>query len=519
MRLSEATTAATSSAADEIDLVILPPDDGQLSEEEQTDQNNDILPADVAGQIEVHEYNNVSDEDDQDAFHNDELQPPKKKSKIKSVRDKSRWKKSEDTLLCSNQGEEPVRLVENFPHLPDLKPFDFFSLYFIPDMVSKITTETMRYARLKNNHSFHVSDNDVYQFLGLILISGYHTLPGEKDYWSTKPSLSAPIFSRVMSRNRFQEIKRYFHLADNENLTESKTARVDLIYDELLKNCQRFGIFDKLLSIDESMVPYRGHFSIKQYIRNKPIRFGYKLWFLCGADGYPYNFELYKGKDDGRKEPLGTSAVKRMSSIIESDKCKNHILHFDNFFTSYSLLVDLAGKDLRAIGTVRSNRTESCFFGVTKKDERASYDYKSDGTVLFVHWKHNSIVKVRTNFSKVTPVDKVSRWVKGKGKVSVDQPKVISERNKGTGGVDLLDMLLGSYRPNLRSKKWWWPLFSNALNIAVVAVFKIHKKTCVDQLSRLDFRIEVAEVMVRANYEAQRVRLGGRTASVPGQIR
>ena len=120
------------------------------------------MPADVAGQIEVHKYNNVSDENDQDAFDNDELQPPKKKSKSKSVRDKPRWKKSEDTLLCSNQGEEPVRLVEDFPHLPDLKPFDFFSLYFTPDMVSKITKETMRYARLKNNHSFHVSDNDFY---------------------------------------------------------------------------------------------------------------------------------------------------------------------------------------------------------------------------------------------------------------------------------------------------------------------------------------------------------------------
>ena len=56
VRPSEANTAAMSSAADEIDLVILPPDDGQLSEEEQIDENNDVLPADVAGQIEVHEY-------------------------------------------------------------------------------------------------------------------------------------------------------------------------------------------------------------------------------------------------------------------------------------------------------------------------------------------------------------------------------------------------------------------------------------------------------------------------------
>ena len=52
-----------------------------------------------------------------------------------------------------------------------------------------------------------------------------------------------------------------------------------------------------------------------------------------------------------------------MSSIIESDECKNHVLQFDNFFTSHSLLVDLAGRNLRAIGIVRSNRTGSCFFG------------------------------------------------------------------------------------------------------------------------------------------------------------
>ena len=106
--LSEVATAATSSAVDEIDLVILPPDGGQLSEEEQINETNNILPEDVAGQIEVHEYENVSYEDDENEFDNDELQPLKKKSKNKSVRDKPRWNKLEDTLLCYNQGEEPV---------------------------------------------------------------------------------------------------------------------------------------------------------------------------------------------------------------------------------------------------------------------------------------------------------------------------------------------------------------------------------------------------------------------------
>ena len=68
--------------------------------------------------------------------------------------------------------------------------------------------------------------------------------------------------------------------------------------------------------------------------------------------------------------------------------------------------MDLTARNLKAIGTVRSDRTESCFFGVTKKDDRASYDYKSDETVLFVQWKDNSNVTIGTNFSKVSPVDK-----------------------------------------------------------------------------------------------------------------
>lgn len=33
--------------------------------------------------------------------------------------------------------------------------------------------------------------------------------------------------------------------------------------------------------------------------------------------------------------------------------------------------------------------------------------------------------------------------------------------------INVLNRLLSSYSPKLRSKKWWWNLFSNALNMAV----------------------------------------------------
>ncbi|KRX48146.1 PiggyBac transposable element-derived protein 3 [Trichinella murrelli] len=44
------------------------------------------------------------------------------------------------------------------------------------------------------------------------------------------------------------------------------------------------------------------------------------------------------------------------------------------------------------------------------------------------------------------------------------------------GGVDILDKLLSTYRPCLRSKKRWWNLFPNALNLAVVAAWRLHRE-------------------------------------------
>ncbi|KAL1468253.1 hypothetical protein MTO96_025561 [Rhipicephalus appendiculatus] len=37
-----------------------------------------------------------------------------------------------------------------------------------------------------------------------------------------------------------------------------------------------------------------------------------------------------------------------------------------------------------------------------------------------------------------------------------------------------MDRLHGSYRPRLRSKKWWWNLFNSGLNMAVVAGWLLH---------------------------------------------
>lgn len=50
------------------------------------------------------------------------------------------------------------------------------------------------------------------------------------------------------------------------------------------------------------MTKYYGLHNCKQFIRGKPIPFGYKMWCLNLADGYLINFNIYQGKFSGGKQ-------------------------------------------------------------------------------------------------------------------------------------------------------------------------------------------------------------------------
>ena len=85
--------------------------------------------------------------------------------------------------------------------------------------------------------TFKTNDAEMRKFLGLLLISGYHNLPSEADYWSTAEDLEAPIFSNIMTRDRFRVIKSSLHIADNHNLAQSKVAKILPLLELLRTNC------------------------------------------------------------------------------------------------------------------------------------------------------------------------------------------------------------------------------------------------------------------------------------------
>jgi hypothetical protein len=94
---------------------------------------------------------------------------------------------------------------------------------------------------------------------------------------------------------------------------------------------------------------------------------------------------------------------------------------------------------------------------------------------------------------------KFSRWsANEKKRIQIKQPKLVREYNTHMGGVDLLDRFMGQYRPTMRSKKWWWPFFSNALNMAVVAAWRLHRFLG-GKLPHLDFRRHITRSLLKAS--------------------
>ena len=194
--------------------------------------------------------------------------------------------------------------------------------------------------------------------------------------------------------------------------------------NKLKNNYMQFGVFLSYLSLDEMMIKYYGMHSAKMFMRGKPIKFGYKFWCLCSANGYMYNFDPYYGKGDSDgKEPLGMRVVKKLTEVLPSND-QSYQLFFDNFFTSIETLSLLQEKRLKATGTIRENRWKKCLLidcKAMKKKERGSIDYRFD---CATRWNDNKPVSVATNYSSSYPTATAERFSQKEKKfLNVDMPK------------------------------------------------------------------------------------------------
>lgn len=164
-------------------------------------------------------------------------------------------------------------------------------------LLDLLVEESIRYAQ-QNGREFTIDKEEMAAFLGINYIMSINTLPNVESYWSTDDAIGNGRIRKVMTRTRFRNILQNLHFSDNEKLaTDDRAAKVRSILDHFNRCFQSARGNTSSQSIDEHMCKFKGKSGMKQFIKNKPVPWGFKLWFRCSStDGYLYEMDIYLGK-------------------------------------------------------------------------------------------------------------------------------------------------------------------------------------------------------------------------------
>ncbi|XP_068082072.1 piggyBac transposable element-derived protein 3-like [Anabrus simplex] len=401
---------------------------------------------------------------------------------------------------------------ECFSDLEVLSPIEYCRRYLPEQLFQEMSQKTNIYA-LQNDVSFKpTTPEEIEVLFGLNIAMGAIKYPRIRMYWDSATGLD--LFKSSMARNRFFQIRNNLHLVDTLQKPENNDRfwKVRPIYNYIRKQCLDLEI-EKIISIDEQMIPFRGQLNVKQYVKGKPFPWGIKLFALCGKSGLAYDFLLYQGSTT-ELDPtalklygLGPSVVLHLCNRLSHS---GHELYYDNYFSSYHLLQVLKSKNIFAGGTIRTNRFSNpplISDKMGKKKERGYSEEVSsaDGDVVVVKWFDSRGVVLASNYLGIGKQDKVKRWDKANAKyIEIPRPELVMRYNHGMGGVDLFDQLISLYRIFLRCKKWTLRMIFHAVDFAVVNSWLEYRRDAQkagiltkDILDLLEFRLQVAEAFVK----------------------
>ena len=339
------------------------------------------------------------------------------------------------------------------------KPVHFFKLFFGLQLMTEICTHTNSYAWTVIQSKPAYADKDgawtetcideLYKLIAIIIYFGLVKLSNTERYWSIK-SLYHGLWARaIMCRLRFKALMSVIHIVDpTTEDKDDKLRKVASFVDMFKQLCRSLYQPSQHVAIDERMVRSKHRSGIRQYIRDKPVKWGIKLWVLADSmNGYTYNFDIYIGKVAGQVIGPNGLAYDVVMRLMQPLLNQGYHLYFDNFYSSVTLLKDLFQLGTPACGTVSENRRlfpESLKQGKkwAKRKERGSMRWERSGVCLAIQWIDNKLVSMLSTIDVAGEFVITQRKKKVENKwqtINVQQPQAIATYNKYMNGVDRSD--------------------------------------------------------------------------------
>lgn len=311
--------------------------------------------------------------------------------------------------FCENSGvTEHVKKIDN----PD--PYKLFTIFVNDTVISHIVFHINLYATQKCKPFKPTTDEEIRCFLGINLYMSINKKSSYRDYWSQDEDLHDSYISKLMPVKRFSFLLSHLHLNDNSlmplpnNLNFDKLYKLRPFIDFLSQSFIDCYKPHHNVAVDESMVKFKGRSSMKQIMRDKPIKRGYKILMLCDESAYNLKFQIYVGKGKNKVEcGLGERVVLDLTNGVEG---KNHIVYMDNFFSSVQLYAKLRNKNTFACGTVNPKRKGLPHLENEKNMERGEFSFSVSNTGTAVYrWKDSKGVNVLSTAHDPSEISTVKR--------------------------------------------------------------------------------------------------------------
>ncbi|KAJ8934829.1 hypothetical protein NQ314_013177 [Rhamnusium bicolor] len=153
-----------------------------------------------------------------------------------------------------------------------------------------------------------------------------HTRKARINQW--KPTNTEEI-TKFLGLIIFQLLLRYIHFADN--LTAEPGDRLHKLRDIFTLVQEKFT--NEVVTIDETLVPFRERFLFRQYIPNKRHRYGLKIFKLCNPVGYTLKMNIYTGQKDPNASHGKGLAQRIVETLSEQYLNEGRTIITDNFYT------------------------------------------------------------------------------------------------------------------------------------------------------------------------------------------
>lgn len=404
----------------------------------------------------------------------------------------------------------------NYSHQPT-SSVEYFSQLFDKTLLKKIVEWTNARAeakKIENPNSYtakkwrNLTEEEFRTFLALCMLMGHIKIPEIHLYWSTSELYHHPIFGKSMSRNRFTAILSYMCFYSANEPVTSRLHKVCNVINPIIENIQKVYEPGKNLSLDESMLLWRGRLVFRQYLKNKRHKYGIKFYELCTPNGFILSLLLYTGKGTtSGKEGHAFSVTKKLMRPYFG---KGRTLFVDNYYTSIPLMRFLYRKGTAMVGTLRKNRKGIPDFVKTTPLSKGESVFARSKNYLILKWKDKRDVMMISSRHNADFAEVKNRL--GKTKI---KPEVVREYNENMSGVDRSDQMLSYYSSPRKTLRWYIKVFFHLLDICAWNGHFLRNKDTPNACTYLTFREDIIRDWLKVDGATSRVSRSSSTNQAP----